>query len=135
MASRELRRRASKDRAVYALQRDNFNLTLIKIAGIAIVLSLLPVAFLVATNISPYLYTKIHGDAGTEKLYQLYDIANDSVPLNEIMKFINDNGIAFIHHEKDDIIEAYIEHTTKAEHVLIWHKNGEATYARFESEP
>jgi hypothetical protein len=106
-----------------------------KIAGITIVLFLLPVVVLVATDISPYLYTKIHGDAGTEKLCRLYDIANDHVPINEIMKFINANGIEFIHHEKDGIIEAYIEHTTRAEHVLIWHKNGEATYARFESEP
>jgi hypothetical protein len=105
-----------------------------KIAGIAIVLSLLPVAILVGTDISPYFYTKIHGDAGTEKLYQLYEIANDSVPVNEIMKFINAKGIAYILHEKDGIIEAYIEHTTtNAETVLVWYKNGEVTHVRFES--
>jgi hypothetical protein len=106
-----------------------------KIAGIAIALSLLPVAFLVTTDISPYLYTKVHGDAGTQKLYQLYDAANDNVPLNEIMKFINANGIDFILHESDGIIEAYIEHSTRAEHVLIWHKSGKTIHARFEAEP
>ncbi len=105
-----------------------------KIAGITIALLLMTVAFWVASDISPYLYTKIYGDAGTEKLYQLYDIADDRVPLNEIMKFINANGIAFILHEKDGIIEAYIEHaTTKSETVLVWHKNGEVTHVRFES--
>jgi hypothetical protein len=105
-----------------------------KIAGITILLTLLPVAFLVATGISPYLYTKIHGDAGTEKLYQLYDIANDNVPVNKIMKFINANGMAFILHEKDGIIEIYIEHTTtNSETVLVWYKNGEVTHVRFES--
>jgi hypothetical protein len=108
---------------------------LVKIAGFVVVIFLIPIAVVIAINFSPYLYTKVHGDAGTEKLYQLYHIANNSVPVDDVMNFIKSNNIEFIEHEKDGIIQIYNESATNAETVLVWHKGGKVIHARFQSEP
>ncbi len=109
--------------------------TWLKMTGIAAILFLLPVAWLVAVNLSPYLYTKVHGDGGTEKLYKLYRIAKKRVAVSEVRQFIKANGIEFIEHEKDGIISVHNDSVTNAETVLIWHAYGTVTNARFEKEP
>lgn len=97
-------------------------LTLTAAAGIAVY---------VTSSINPYLYTKMHGDAGTERLYQLYRLSKKGIPVTQLREFTEANQIVSIDHERDRMFSAHNDSSANSEEVHVWYSHGTVTHAEF----
>ena len=85
----------------------------------------------ILTMVSPYLYTKVHGNEETENLFAVYRIGVDEIPMSSILVYINENSISHIEYDSESMIALHAETEGHAETVLIWYKAEHATSARF----
>src|SRR5687768_9634682 len=100
------------------------------------VVALLALGSLVTVSVCPYVYTKVLGDAGTERLYQLYRMARqDGSKVEQLVKFAATNRLVTIDHPKDGILTAHNDSETNTETVIVWYSAGTVTNARFTTEP
>ena len=88
-------------------------------------------AVFVAVSINPYLYTKVYGDAGTERLYQFYRLSQKGVQVGQLMKIAEANQIVVIDHEKDSMFSAHNDSETNSEEIHVWYSDGRVTNAVF----
>lgn len=107
----------------------------VAIALLAIALMLAPVVWLVALNVSPFLYTKFRGDAGTQTLYALYRSAAPGSPVLPLLRSIKASKLDFIDDNEEGIISVHNDTATRSEMVLIWYGDGKVTGSRFTTEP
>ena len=68
----------------------------------------------------------------TKKLYTAYKIAKDIVPLENILEYLHNNNIEYLEYREDGLISLHGDTEGHAETVLIWHKDGKTTGARFD---
>ena len=104
---------------------------LLKAAGALTLAGIAGFAVFVAVNTSPYLYTKVYGDVGTERLYQFYRLSQKGVQVENLKKFAETNKIIVIDHEKESMFSAHNDSETNSEEVYVWHSDGTVTNAAF----
>ena len=88
-------------------------------------------AFYVTSSINPYLYTKVYGDAGTERLHQLYRLSKKGVQVTQLREFTKANQIVLIEHERERMFSAHNDSGTNSEEVHVWYSHGIVTHAAF----
>jgi len=105
---------------------------LIKATITITILGALIFGLFILLQVSPYEYTKLYGNAETEKLYTAYKMANDKAPMKRILKYLHRHNIEYVEHKDESVIALYADTEGHGETVLIWYKNGMATGARFD---
>ncbi|MDH5767323.1 MAG: hypothetical protein OEZ38_15010 [Gammaproteobacteria bacterium] len=88
---------------------------------------------LIAVNVSPFIYTALHGNKETEKLYAVYKMASSGTELSRVINYANISKLEYIEYPSDNIITLHGQTEDHVETIIIWHKNGVTTSARFEN--
>jgi len=88
---------------------------------------------LVAANVSPFIYTVLHGNEETEKLYTVYKMASSGTELRGVINYAKNSQLEYLEHPSDNLITFHGQTDDHAETVIIWHKNGVTKSARFET--
>ena len=103
-----------------------------KLITLSIFIVVLLIGVFIVSKASPYIYTKVYGNAETEKLYQAYTLAKSGSTLKSIEEFIITNNLFSVLHENDGILSLHAESKGHGETVIIWYKNGKVIDARFD---
>ena len=107
-------------------------ITIIQIGSFVAILAIILFTLANLFHETPFEYTEKYGNGETKKLYKAYIMAKELVPIKHVLKYLDDNKLEYFEIKEEKVVVLKGVSEGHDETILIWHKDGKTTGARFD---